>query len=635
MVHYNMSFQIAAIVLVLLVTVHFILQKKLHDTGTKIFLAVLLLGGLYIVLDFLGTLLIFAYSRENAQLIELLLTCFYTFDVLFPCILYGYIRNMLKSQEGRFSSVRRILLAVIPVFMLILVWGNIQTGWFFEFDGQNDFVIGPWYFGLYIYDIVYVVLVISHLANNLRGYNQWKRYVFWEFLLVEGICMGIQFYTESQLLSGFGMALGIILLYLTLSNSGDCVDGMTGIFDKQYFDHWIQEKIRRNTEFHILAMEAYRLKQVNKIYGTSVGDQLLIQIADGIRTVTGSSQIFRVTGNCLLVVEDSLTAYERDRERIQAYFQKPLEVGEEKVDFPVVICGIINGQKMGQEDMLVGYIEYLAGLVRNTDETVVIQSDNRILEGFRYEKEVEHFLKTAVEQDLFEVYYQPVYSLKEKRFITLEALSRLRHPDMGMIPPDVFINIAERQGEISQIALLQFRRVCGFVKENEQIMEKIKNVKFNLSPSELMKPGYSQKLIDVIREYGLKSEYFQFEITESVATEYSESFCSAVEDFNKAGIQLCLDDFGSGYANLNAVLKVPFAVVKIDRSLLNGICSDVQAADFYRSIVMTMKSMGYMIVAEGAETEEEVELLGKWGVDMIQGFYFSRPLPEKDILKII
>ena len=96
-----------------------------------------------------------------------------------------------------------------------------------------------------------------------------------------------------------------------------------------------------------------------------------------------------------------------------------------------------------------------------------------------------------------------------------------------------------------------------------------------------------------------------------------------------------LDDFGSGYANLNAVLKVPFAVVKIDRSLLNGICSDVQAADFYRSIVMTMKSMGYMIVAEGAETEEEVELLGKWGVDMIQGFYFSRPLPEKDILKII
>lgn len=80
MVHYNMSFQIAAIVLVLLVTVHFILQKKLHDTGTKIFLAVLLLGSLYIVLDFMGTLLIFAYSRENAQLIELLLTCFYTLD---------------------------------------------------------------------------------------------------------------------------------------------------------------------------------------------------------------------------------------------------------------------------------------------------------------------------------------------------------------------------------------------------------------------------------------------------------------------------------------------------------------------------------------------------------------------------
>lgn len=108
------------------------------------------------------------------------------------------------------------------------------------------------------------------------------------------------------------------------------------------------------------------------------------------------------------------------------------------------------------------------------------------------------------------------------------ALSRLRHPNMGMIPPDVFIGIAEKQGMIAQVGLLQFRRVCRFVKEHEYLMKTLKNVKFNLSPSELLKKGHIQLLIDMIREYGLSPRYFQFEITETVATEYSESFCQAV-----------------------------------------------------------------------------------------------------------
>lgn len=235
---------------------------------------------------------------------------------------------------------------------------------------------------------------------------------------------------------------------------------------------------------------------------------------------------------------------------------------------------------MEKEDVLLAYIEYLISLVKRADETVVIQSDDRILEGFRYEKEVEHFLKTAVDKDLFEVYYQPVFWIKEDRYITLEALSRLKHPCMGMIPPDVFIGIAERQGLIAQIGLLQFRRVCRFIKENEYMMKRIKNVKFNLSPSELLKPGHSQLLINIVKEYELSPKYFQFEITETVATEYSESFCKAVEDFTNAGIGLCLDDFGSGYANLNTVLRLPFDVVKMDRSLLTGITCDKQAAVF-------------------------------------------------------
>lgn len=630
--NYNINFQIAALIIVVLLLYHFLTQKKLHNADTKAFTYVLVLGSLYILFDLVGTLVAINYTPERESTILLILTGIYLFDIMIPYILYCCVAASLgKAQKVNAVSA---LCTGITVVMIFLMVGNIEHGWFFYFDRNCVFRNGSGYFFLYLYALAYAAIVMFQTIRNRENYSLEKMKIVGSFLVIEGVCMGIELYTQYILLAGFGLALGFVFIYLAMNNPGDYIDSTTGVFDKQYFDNWIQEKLNKRSEFHVIAVEAFMLKQVNKVYGSSTGDQLLIQIARELQNITDSVQVFRTTGNCFLVVTDSLTEYEKDRQQIEEYFREPFVVDGEKIDFPAIVCGIINGEKMEQKDVLLGYIEYLVSLVKHTDETVVIQSDDRILEGFRYEKEVEHFLKTAVDKDLFEVYYQPVFWTKEDRYITLEALSRLKHPNMGMIPPDVFIGIAERQGLIAQIGLLQFRRVCRFIKENEHMMKQIKNVKFNLSPSELLKPGHSQVLIDIVKEYGLSPRYFQFEITETVATEYSESFCKAVEDFTNAGIGLCLDDFGSGYANLNAVLKLPFDVVKMDRSLLTGITCDEQSAVFYHSIVTVMQNMGYTIVAEGAETEEEVNLLREWGVDMVQGYYFSRPLPEKELLKL-
>lgn len=631
--NYNINFQIAALIIVILLLYHFLTQKKLYNINARTFTYVLVLGGLYILLDLLSTLVFMNYRAEYETAILLAITIAYLFDVMLPYILYCCVCIISGEKQRKISGTSAVCTA-ITVVMLLLIMGNIKSGWFFYFDESGTFVTGSGYIFLYIYALAYAVLVIVSAIRN-RGENITRKMgIVGEFLVLEGVCMVIQMYTQRLLLTGFGLALGLVFLYLTINNPGDYVDSITGVFDKQYFDKWIEEKLDKKAEFHLIATEFYMLKQVNKVYGSSVGDQMLIQAAQGIQEITGSSQVFRITGNCFLAVAESMAEYETNKQKMEEFFRKPFELNGEKIDFPAVICGIMDGGKMKHEDVILSYIEYLASLIKNTDETVVIQSDDRILEGFHYEKEVEQFLKTAVEQDLFEVYYQPIYWNKEERYITLEALSRLRHPNMGMIPPDVFIGIAEKQGMIAQVGLLQFRRVCRFVKEHEYLMKTLKNVKFNLSPSELLKTGHIQLLINMIREYGLSPRYFQFEITETVATEYSESFCQAVEDFQKAGIGLCLDDFGSGYANLNTVLKLPFSVVKMDRSLLTGVTCDEQAAVFYRSIVMVMQNMGYHIVAEGAETKEEVDLLQTWGVDMIQGYYFSRPLPENELLKL-
>lgn len=139
----------------------------------------------------------------------------------------------------------------------------------------------------------------------------------------------------------------------------------------------------------------------------------------------------------------------------------------------------------------------------------------------------------------------------------------------------------------------------------------------------------------MVKEFDLCGSYFQFEITETVATDYSEKLFEIVQLLGDEGIEICLDDFGSGYANLNTVLKLPFSAIKLDRSLLQGVEDDPQIAQFYQNIVSVLQSIGYSVIAEGVETEEELKLVSKWGVNMVQGYYFSRPVDETEILKII
>lgn len=631
---YINCFQITSLVLVTMIAIHYFSHKRLNNAENRNFVCFLAFSGVYVLLDMLSAVIAGGGSSEGCRMSALVLTLYYFCDVILTYWLFCYIRIITGRQKEKYKWLKTGWV-VLPAAMLLAVTANLRTGWLFYFDQEGRFIRGSFHFLLYGYVFFFMLVIVAFMLLYGKTAEKEIRRTIWRFWFIEAACLFLQIAAERILLTGFGLSVGLWLIYLTMNNPGEYTDSMTGLFDKQYFDKWIGEKLYRKESFHLLAVDARNMKQINRIYGTRVGDQLLIRAAKGFREITDSVQIFRITGNCFLAVLDSLTDYEKARDGIEEFLKKPFFIENEKVSFHAAICGIMNAEKLEKEDSILSYIEYMISLIQNRQDTVLIQSDSKILEGFRYEQEVEHFLQKAVKEDLFEVYYQPVYSIKNKDFITLEALSRLKHPVLGMIPPDVFIGIAEKQGMISAVGCLQLHKVCRFIKEHEYIMKKIRNVKFNLSPSELMKPGYSHVLIGIIQEYGLDPGYFQFEITENVATEYSESFCTAIDDFAEVGIHMCLDDFGSGYANLNAVLRIPFSAVKMDRSLLSGISSDPQTATFYRSIVMILQHMGYKVIAEGAETEKEVKLLEKWGVDMIQGYYFSRPLCEEKLLEKI
>lgn len=405
---YINCFQITSLVLVTMIAIHYFSHKRLNNAENRNFVCFLAFSGVYVLLDMLSAVIAGGGSSEGCRMSALVLTLYYFCDVILTYGLFCYIRIITGRQKEKYKWLKTGWV-VLPAAMLLAVTANLRTGWLFYFDQEGRFIRGSFHFLLYGYVFIFMLVIVAFMLLYGKTAEKEIRRTIWRFWFIEAACLFLQIAAERILLTGFGLSVGLWLIYLTMNNPGEYTDSMTGLFDKQYFDKWIGEKLYRKESFHLLAVDARNMKQINRIYGTRVGDQLLIRAAKGFREITDSVQIFRITGNCFLAVLDSLTDYEKARDGIEEFLKKPFFIENEKVSFHAAICGIMNAEKLEKEDSILSYIEYMISLIQNRQDTVLIQSDSKILEGFRYEQEVEHFLQKAVKEDLFEVYYQPVY----------------------------------------------------------------------------------------------------------------------------------------------------------------------------------------------------------------------------------
>ena len=543
----------------------------------------------------------------------------------------------MTLHDNKLISVKKMLLAGIATILLVsIVLTNPFTEKLFYFDISAGYVEGPWYRLMYYSALFHLAVILILVISWKKEVGPQKIKVILDILILCGCGGVIQLLYYPLLMTGFGMSLGILALFLTINNPNANRDSLTGVYNHLYLTRRSDELIAAGKSFHIITIYLYQLKHINKVAGVEGGDYILQLTAKKLEELCGS-RVFRITGKRFLVLTMSLQEYEYYITQIKKMFETDMQMDADssKPATPVILSGIVHGQKLGASGLMLEYAEYLESLSMQNGMIEVIQDDQQTMDGFLYNKKVEQYLHTAIAQDLFEVYYQPVYSTEKNDFVTLEALSRLHHPELGWIAPDVFIQIAEKNHMIEQITDLQFKRICMFINEHRGLMKKLFNIKVNLSSLDLMRSDCSSHFIRMMDDMDIQHDWIQFEITETVATEYNAGLGMVVDGFMAAGVRLCLDDFGSGYANLNTVMRLPFSAIKIDRTLLFDICNDKKRAMFYQSIIETFHRMGYSIVSEGVETEEEMSLLSSWGVDMIQGYYFSRPLPVEELLKLL
>jgi EAL domain-containing protein (putative c-di-GMP-specific phosphodiesterase class I)/CRP-like cAMP-binding protein len=248
-------------------------------------------------------------------------------------------------------------------------------------------------------------------------------------------------------------------------------------------------------------------------------------------------------------------------------------------------------------------------------------------------------ISEAVAKDQMGPFLQPIVSLVDMKLVGFEALIRWRHPERGLIPPMQFIPVAERTNIVWQLDMMMLAKACGLIKDVQAAAGNIGRklyITVNLSGTHFDMEGFSEQIINTVKESGVDPSQIVLEITESALMGNSDVAEKVLEDLKSHGLTIALDDFGTGYSSLSYLHRFSIDILKIDRSFVNDIHNkNSKSLDVVRAIVSLAKTFGLRIVAEGIEYKEEISTLASLGCDTGQGYFFNKPLPIDEALKYI
>ncbi|HJV88390.1 MAG TPA: EAL domain-containing protein [Noviherbaspirillum sp.] len=395
-------------------------------------------------------------------------------------------------------------------------------------------------------------------------------------------------------------------------------------------DQALAQAARYGTSVWVAFIDLDRFKFVNDTLGHQAGDMLLKQVSERmLSAVRHSDTVARLGGDEFVLVLPEHTDEVLDTsviQRVMDAIAPPFVIGGHEF-FLTCSIGIASYPNDGKDaETLIKHADiamYRAKEVgRDNFQFYTASMNEKALERLRLEGD----LRNAVERGEFILHYQPQVDLYTGEMIGMEALIRWQHPELGMVPPDRFISLAEEIGLIVPIGAWVLRTACTQNRAWQRAGLGKLRVAVNLSARQFAERDLVQTIAAVLEETGLEPQYLDIELTESLVMTDVEFTTSVLRELKALGVHLSIDDFGTGYSSLSYLKRFPIDMLKIDRSFVRDITLDADDAAIVQSIISLAHGLRLKVIAEGVETEEQLEHLWLHGCDQMQGYYFSRPL---------
>lgn len=408
-------------------------------------------------------------------------------------------------------------------------------------------------------------------------------------------------------------------------------DNLTGLPNRKSFDERLEgARFRarlRSTKFALLFIDLDLFKNVNDMLGHKVGDLFLKKVASRLNALAGKNFICRLGGDeFAMIIHDVKEPQEIKEfaEKIRQEFERIFRIQEYSLHSSVSIGAAIYPDNGPELDLVIKNANAALYNMKDSGRNGYRLFSENMKTKYSRKLSLAHNLPEAINTSQFFLNYQPIISVKDGSLHSVEALVRWQHPQLGLIPPDEFIKVAEDTGNIFALGGWVLKTACQQAKNwHDQGFPKLK-IAVNISVHQLSQNHFVESVRQILLQSRLEPQYLELEITESVI--FYDYLTQNLRDLNDLGISLSLDDFGAGHSSLGHLKNIPLSTLKIDKSFIENCGKKEIDTALLKAIITMAQTLGLKVIAEGVENGEQVRCLHDLGCDLMQGFYLSKPL---------
>lgn len=628
----NIYTQCCGIVLLLVLLWFYAHQRRLHLNTGKAFLLALLVALCSLVLDALSVVMIAHMDTLPLFFVKFSCKAYLSSLVAVALCTVCYICTDIYSKRIQYYKVVNVnvvmsFVAIALIYILpISVYCNPEKG--------EMYTYGPSVMVAYIAAVFYLLLNFVLLVRKkaVIRLSRRKAMLFWMLIWIGAAV--IQFFNKEILIVGFATSVGIMVLYIKLENPEVNLDRQTGLFNQTALTRYMRQLFYRSRHFSLvlLVLEHSFYKNIVKEMKESEAAAELEMIQ--YLSSDSEAMVFKTAGDEVMLLYENKEKAEESMKRLRKRFERGWGKDESVFQRPFWIY-LSDSALLHDTKDLSHLIKHVRQNSKELMENGFLEIDKAIVEEMYRTREMERIIFNAIEQDWITVHYQPIYSTEKNRFTSAEALVRITDEDGRTVPPYEFVWVAEKNGMMLRLGEIIFEKVCRFIRDCKPEQYGIEYIEVNLSAIQCAYEQFADKYISIMEKYGVDPSFINLEITETATMGAKKIALENMRKLIEHGVSFSLDDFGTGESNLNYIVDMPVKIVKFDRTMINSYFENGKARYVMDAAMHMIHGMGLKIVSEGIETQTMYETMCSLGINFIQGYYFSKPIPELEFLAFI
>lgn len=608
----NIHFQVFSLLIIALIFVIYATHKRLMLRGERVFNRTLFMGTFMLLIDLAAAISFNHLDVVPAWVISILCKAMETLLIFSSGAVFVYLKAEIVSSD-EFKKINKRILPILTAEAAVMCFFPLEPS-------SAGYPVGAAIHAGYGFFAINFSITLLSLAHNYKKINKRKRFgiVLWIFIWMSLTLT--EMYIPKLFLVSLAMALGLLVLFALLEKPEAKLDRLYGCFNYFALIGFLDEMVESKTNISLISVSL-------KTSGSLTGEKLHSAAQHVLQVLERSKDLWIFRG-----INQDFICLSKKKEVIE---KVSIDLEVESKLFPKIssyarITRCYDVNQFSSADEILNFMGYAKK--KDNEQNRIFDISIDLTESFQNKKEIEVELRKALIENRVETFFQPIYSTKEKKITSCEALARIRKKDGSILMPNDFIPVAEENGSILELGYKIFEQVCEFIYNYPDIVE---YVEVNLSVVQCEDETMADKLIDIMNKYKVSPQKINLEITETASIITKQKLLKNMECLLEHGITFSLDDFGKGESNLMYVVDMPISIVKLDFDMSKSYFKNDKAKYVVNAVEGMSHGLNLKLVAEGIESAEELKAMEKQNIDYIQGYYFSKPLPSEDFVKFV